>query len=58
MNTIKHIYFPLECLEYALWPIWIFFPGDTIGDKCYTIKYSLSTNKMLNHISGDSDVFT
>lgn len=56
MNPIKHIYFLLEYLEYAVRPVWIFFffsPRDTIGDKCYALKYSLSTNKMINHISRD-----
>lgn len=52
---MKHIYFLLAYLENAVRPVWIFFffPRDTIGDKCYTLKYSLSTNKMINHISGD-----
>lgn len=55
MNPIKHIYFLLEYLEDAIRPVWIFFfsPRDTIGDKCYALKYSLSTNKMINHISRD-----
>lgn len=49
---MKHIYFPLEYLECTLACL-EFFSGVAIGDKCYTIKYSLSTNKMINHISGD-----
>lgn len=53
MNPATYMYFPLECLEYALWPVWKFFFGDSIGDKWYTIKYSLSANKMINHISRD-----
>lgn len=48
---------PLAYLEYAL-ALLEFLPADTVGDKCFIIKYSFSNNKMINLSPAIADSFT